>query len=952
VLRDLSYLGICFIIFFHGTNVFANTRSAVVSLLTDDSFDKLSYWLPEPISIKKVICDADIALPQDEFSYLVDIPDNTTISADDLKNVCKSLQKKNKFRIITFSLQSDDDHPTLYIFAEALWTFNKIKFHGSMVGKDIYRQYYLLESTEPFDVKKHNHFLKNIRQAFYDNGYLNAQVADYLDYDQKTKSVTVNLVLNPDVCFIIDHVTLSIVNEVYVGDDNVFLIEKLTNHLRSQLINNYYAAQLINQEKNHIKDALVKEGFLNSNIEIQEGINPNNKTCQLHFKVKLGEKKQCVFSGNHFFNKDELRARITIFNNTTFLLPPHILTEELIRAYQKNGFWFVKIETKEEEGAYHFMIDEGSRASIGSIALHGVESFDRRNVIRRSLSAVKKNGYFDAEILKQSLADLISFYIKEGFWDCSILKQDYIPLKKENSYALEITIDEGRRRYLSSIAIPQFPELLEQWPFNLSDLPKPFDLSLMQEQKQWLLDYFSKQGYLYVQVKPEINQDDAMVSVVWYIDTKELVRFGKTIIVGNSSFPFKVLEKHLLYQQGEPWNKEKLDQSLVRLRQLNIFETIHIYPDLIAQSETDKAVIIKLVDDDSVEVRIRGGFQQVSKNLTFRSGTTYKVGGSLLYKNPFNVGDYSVLNADVTRFYRYLSGTYVRPWSFGLPLTTVLKGYSNKYTQPVRIGIDKPLYRATQQGALIGMSYAFQKTDLGVNFGFEMMETKGLSRELAQAINFEPALIDVGVPYFYLEPNIFIDCLDDKLNPTCGSLTAIAFKGMFSWKRGSVNFFKILFEQSFFVPLNPLVLAMRIRFGHIFNQKLRAVMPPERFYLGGENSLRGYEIDLAPPLGLYIEDDGKKYLVPQGGKSMVNGNIEFRFPFYKNFGGTIFQDFGILVEDSWAEIKGNKLLAATGLGLRYNTPIGPLRLDIGWKWKRQKPEDSSFAWFLTLGNAF
>jgi outer membrane protein assembly factor BamA len=349
---------------------------------------------------------------------------------------------------------------------------------------------------------------------------------------------------------------------------------------------------------------------------------------------------------------------------------------------------------------------------------------------------------------------------------------------------------------------------------------------------------------------------------------------------------------------------------------------------------------------------MRAGFQQVSKNLTFRSGTTYKAGGSFLWKNPLNLGDFFALNTDITRFYRYFSASYGTPWLLDYPLNTIVKGYANSYVQPIKIGDDQPLYRASQEGGLVGLSYQFQKGYVGMNGGVELMKISNLSQEFAQAINFEPQLIDQKVPYIFFEPTLFIDYLDNKVQPTAGSLTVVSCKGMYSWKKGSANFLKMQMEQSFFIPLSLAVLAVRARIGHIFNQELKAIMPTERFYLGGENSLRGYCADFAPPLGLIIEPDGKKKLVPQGGRSMFNSNIELRFPLYKNLFGAVFQDVGILIENALSKIDGNKMLAATGVGLRYLTPIGPVRFDIGWKWKKHEHEESRYAWFLTLGNAF
>lgn len=130
-------------------------------------------------------------------------------------------------------------------------------------------------------------------------------------------------------------------------------------------------------------------------------------------------------------------------------------------------------------------------------------------------------------------------------------------------------------------------------------------------------------------------------------------------------------------------------------------------------------------------------------------------------------------------------------------------------------------------------------------------------------------------------------------------------------------------------------------------------MPPERFYLGGSHSLRGYPPDHCPPLGSFINEKGEKKWVPQGGKTIMNINIELRVPtFIAPLQGAIFQDFGVLVQDTKLISDDTTKLAATGFGFRYLTPIGPLRFDIGWKWKKSHPDESRHTWFLIFGHAF
>jgi outer membrane protein assembly factor BamA len=224
----------------------------------------------------------------------------------------------------------------------------------------------------------------------------------------------------------------------------------------------------------------------------------------------------------------------------------------------------------------------------------------------------------------------------------------------------------------------------------------------------------------------------------------------------------------------------------------------------------------------------------------------------------------------------------------------------------------------------------------------------------AQAIEFKPQLIDKMVPFFFTEPTILYAVLDDPLYPTRGGASLFSLKGMIPLLRKYKDsfFFKVLFEQSLFVPIKSVVIALRFRCGHIFYREFSAIMPSERFYLGGSHSLRGYEADLAPPLGIFIDDEGEQHLVPRGGRTMVNVNGELRFPIYKKVGGVIFQDVGALSGTMFADFKTQDILAATGFGIRFFTPIGPLRFDIGWRWRKQIPIERSFAWFLTFGQAF
>jgi outer membrane translocation and assembly module TamA len=171
---------------------------------------------------------------------------------------------------------------------------------------------------------------------------------------------------------------------------------------------------------------------------------------------------------------------------------------------------------------------------------------------------------------------------------------------------------------------------------------------------------------------------------------------------------------------------------------------------------------------------------------------------------------------------------------------------------------------------------------------------------------------------------------------------------------GSVTH-RILFEQSVFYPVYRRIIgALRIRLGHVFCSSFDRIMPVDRFFLGGPTTIRGYDLNTVPPIGLVVDEETNAIteFTIQGGRSMFNLNTELRIPLLKSFDGVVFQDFGILSKERFWHFK-EKWYPTTGFGLRYDTPFGAIiRFDIGWKWNKTLPQETGYAWYLTLGHAF
>lgn len=915
---------------------------------------KVDSVIKNPFTVADISFSSNNGFSEEEFFYTVPFVKGETITPEQLATALSLLLKKEAFKTITVTVQKLIAGYGLHFRLEADWVLGAISFSGIALGKNKYLQYYDMSSGQVFSQEKHEASLKKITEVFAQKGYKEVVLKDSLIYHKPTKTVRVKISCQKGKLFSIGSVSCLVIDKNKNRKKRVEQI--IEERFLSRLSGKSYHEQTLIDATKEIETFLSHRGYLKSTIKLQETSNTQTKKVTLFFSIQVGKRRQVTFVGNHFFSATQLREQILKFGDSVQMLPASLLAQDMIAEYRKKGFWNVKIETHEQKEGNFFVIHEGPRSTIKKIILKGVEKYKSAMLSRRFFSPLSKARFFDEKQIKQGLNALVAFYRKQGFWDCVVLKKQYEPIT-QTEHTLVVTLDEGKQRLLSKIIIEGHSELLSKGPFakyKQCTHPILFDKAILTQQQQWLAEQFKKKGYLWVKVEYELEEKGQEVTVTWKIEKGQQVVFGKTIVQGAPGVHHATLIAQLPYQEGEPWKKEMLYYTHNRFRALDVFKSIRVVPDQKGADPLRKDVIVQLQDDDPFEIQTRFGFQQVSKNFALKKGSTYKIGTAFLWRNPTRRADKLQLSVDVTRFERKSSFSYHLPSFLSSSLTAVFKGYANKYTQPFALGSQKTLYDVVQQGAMMSLTHHGSVLSAGINTGFEWMQTKNLSQNLATAINFKAELVGKKMPYYFVEPSFFIDLLDDKINPTKGLFFVGSLKGMFPLKTGATYLLKFLVEKGMFFPIKKntnVIVGTRIRFGHIFKESFSSIMPPERFYLGGAHSLRGYLPDSCPPLGTFM-DGAETQRVPQGGKSMLNMNLEIRIPLLDKFSWVLFQDFGVLVEDIIDINAGKNNLASSGFGFRYMTPIGPLRFDIGWKWQKPFPEDSGYAWFLTFGHAF
>ncbi len=913
------------------------------------------------------------------------------------------------------------------------WIFAKVKIQGFLVGKDRFLQYYSLESGNIFDEAKHKHTLAAIEIELHKEGYLDAQVTATKRYDTKNKTVMITLVLNPGVMFKIDSVHI-LVKGVSLAEQKRLLV-KIQSMAENDLVQHNAVQEAINAQAKKIQAYLFDEGYVQSRIELTTR-RMGKAALSLAYTVTINQKKRYLFVGNEFYSSQSLMRELFL-SETQVSIPADVLGEDIAALYKKKGFYRVKVHMKKERGEVSFIIKEGPRLQVKNVIIQGIPD-GMEAPFKKAAAEISALTHYDEDSTKQAIAHLSAELANMGYWSALVTKKEssakhtVVRAIEGDFVDLIITIKPGERRMITGLAIKGYSELLKQEPFKgiIQSMPLPLSPSIVESQRKWLVNHFRQKGYLYVTVNHELKPvsrkkktpHDRFYILVWRVDTKGgPVRFGKTLVAGLHRMKPHIVLRELYYKEGDIWDKEKIEQSLKRLRSLGMFESVSVEqasPDQTTPEQTSseqplvtamiekpipeddspedslaqqglftslpktsektstlapwdsrpisgkaqqvlapeqpayQPLLIKCVEEDPFEIRTRFGLQFVSKSFTHISWSTYKFGGSFVWKNPSGIADQLRLDADFTRFTRNFAASYELPWLGPCPLKTLFSVYSNRFDQPLNTSRQHRLYKEAHDGLSVTFNHLHPWWQSNVMVGFEVNKLYGISTELAKIIQFEPVLVDRNTPYLYIEPSITVERLDNKSDPCRGFLTFISFKAMAPPDIKGGAFVRALFEQSFYHPLFFSVIgALRFRFGHIFNAKFSTILPTERFYLGGATTLRGYETNMVPPLN-DLECSHNCLWVPVGGKSMVNVNAEIRFPLYRPVSGVIFTDMGVLAQDKFADIAADKWLGATGFGLRCATPIGPLRFDIGWKWKKRSPKDDSLAWFVTLGHAF
>lgn len=458
---------------------------------------------------------------------------------------------------------------------------------------------------------------------------------------------------------------------------------------------------------------------------------------------------------------------------------------------------------------------------------------------------------------------------------------------------------------------------------------EPYRVADLARDRASLLSAYRNAGYLQAEVVPEASPapEGGPVDVVLHVSPGPRTRVDHIVIAGLQSTREAVVRRELALVEGGPLGLQKVLESQRRLGALGIFQKVSV-GELDPEAATARSVVVTAAEAPRTTVAYGIGYAERDR-LRFSTEATRR--------NLFG------LDRSLTSFARIsfrgsrLLATFREPYFLGHHNELFVTGFREEEDRDsfdfVRYGGLLQTARTLSPGWSVIVRYAFEETNI---FNIEVPLDE-VDRQFRSTTFSGPSASVVN------------DTRDDPLDPHRGRFLGADVQ-LSHAVLGGDSFLKGFLQAATYQRLGArtvLALSGRLGLGRTFgfDQPLRLPLP-DRFFAGGDYSMRGFGVDLVGPL--VRSASGK--LVPTGGNGLLLGGAELRYDAGRRLSAAAFTEAGN-VYPLVSEITLGDLRYTAGLGLRYKSALGPLRIDWGYKLNR-RPEEKPYHVHLTIGHAF
>ena len=648
-----------------------------------------------------------------------------------------------------------------------------------------------------------------------------------------------------------------------------------------------------------------------------------------------------VFEGNEELSDEKLTELITLKNQVFLDQQEMKQSAEAIRAeYEKDGYHTARVipiiqALTQSRNRVTFFIQEGARARIRSIRFSGITVISKDDLLgvmanqewTSILSLLTNAGILHQEELANDVERIKEYYSNRGYLDIQV-STPTIELSDDKEFVnLTFHVSEGQP-YTVRIVRYEGNTIFDAEDFQRNSLIRPDDVfqrTTVREEISRVTDLYGAEGYSFAEVVPALvpNPETLTTDVTFNIKEGSLIRVREIHIAGNDKTRDNVIRRELRVDEQEVLDSAAIKRSFQRLNNLNFFETVELFPEQVEDDKVDIEVQVK--EKPTGQFSIGGGFStldqftaiaNISEGNLFGLGYLVRIRGQvggrrtigvLTFRNPALFDGLTSFQADgfstETNFLTYQEERKGGTLQFGRAFSEYISGSLTLVGETIRIknlASDAPLFIQNQLGN---------------------QSTTGFRSSL------------------------FRDTRDFFQDPRTGSRSGLRMGFGTELLGGTNNFYRFALDGLKFVPLPlwDLRMSFRGRIGMAGGYLGDAVPVTELFFVGGINTMRGFQYGRAGP----VTTSGTL----AGGTKQLIFNYDFIFPVLPaaKLNGVLFFDYGKgFGEDETLDFQ---LRAATGLEVRWISPFGPLRAAWGLKLDRE-PQEQQSVFEFSVGNVF
>ena len=737
-----------------------------------------------------------------------------------------------------------------------------------------------------------------------------------------------------------------IVTLVAVKNNKAISTETILSKLKTRAGDKFNQAVL----NDDLKRLYATEYFTDVSIDVEDFENGVSVT------FIVGEKpviEDIVFKGNKAFRAQRLKSLMKSRPNEMLNLA--LLAQDIVdmkNFYIKKGYPLVDITYKIDmdkdtnKATVTISVEEKTRVKVSSVKIEGNKTI-KSGTIMKLLSTkpawLFNQGIFNEDIFQEDIERIMAVYDDMGFLDTKVTPR--LEYGKDGTVLnIVIEIREGKQYLAGDINVTGnlvLPEKDVRSQIKMVE-GKPFSSRALRDDALAIRFYYYEFGYMnvVVDVAKSLNQATARIDITYNVDAKELVYVGKVEIRGNLKTKDVVVRREVRIYPGDRFNGKKIKRSKERIYNLGFFENVSFDTEPTSTPDIQN-LIVSVKESKTGEFSFGGGYSSIDLLVGFVE-VTQRNFDALNFPSFMGGGQNLSIKAEIGMVRNNYNISWTDPWVLGYPFS---------------FGFD--LYRAAHnKTGDLGWAYDEVRTGGDLRLGKEITEyLSGMLVYRLEEVKISNVIENASKDFMdeegsnvisSLMAGLTLDTRDNIYNPGSGyfidgnvDLAGGIFLGDKDFVKGGAT---AIYYHTFF---EKVVLELKGRMGLSNAYGNTSEVPVyERFYAGGQNTIRGYKERRVGP-----RDPGSNE--PIGGEAILVGNAEMTFPIYeKLLKGAVFYDVGNVWRRAEDFIAGGNYRSGAGIGLRIKTPIGPVRVDYGYPLMANYEDERTGEFYFSMSRGF